>query len=280
MIWVKGRLVPDEELRISVLDRTFEHGLGLFETFRTWNGHPVLLDRHVERIRRSARELDLPLDDDDCPDVRAVSDLIEANRDSLAPGQDVRLRLTLSGGVATTPSSSSVLWMTAKPLPLPTRISGAVITLSMQVATDDPLTRHKTLNYWRKRIALAQASQAGSDDVLSLTPDGHVCETCRANVFLVEGRRLITPGLDGPLLPGVMRGVVLERAGRLGIEVAEGPVPLEQISTTDEAFLTNSLHGMLPIARLLDRVLPAPGPVTRQLWSDILPWLESRGTKP
>ena len=43
MIWVKGRLVPDEELRISVLDRTFEHGLGLFETFRTWNGHPTLL---------------------------------------------------------------------------------------------------------------------------------------------------------------------------------------------------------------------------------------------
>ena len=62
------------------------------------------------------------------PDGRAVSDLIEANRDSLALGQDVRLRLTLSGGVATIPPSLSVLWMTAKPLPPPTRISGAVIT--------------------------------------------------------------------------------------------------------------------------------------------------------
>ena len=76
----------------------------------------------------------------------------------------------------------------------------------MQVAADDPLARHKTLNYWRKRIAQAQAKQAGSDDVLGLTADGLICETCRANVFLVEGRRLITPGLDGPLLPGVMRG--------------------------------------------------------------------------
>jgi branched-subunit amino acid aminotransferase/4-amino-4-deoxychorismate lyase len=182
--------------------------------------------------------------------------------------------------VSTTLTSSSVLWMTAKPLPHPTRISGAVITLSMQVTTDDPLTRHKTLNYWRKRIALAQAVQAGSDDVLSLTPDGLICETCRANVFLVEGRRLLTPGLEGPLLPGVMRGVVLERARLLGIEVEEGPLPLERIRTTDEAFMTNSLWGMLPIAQLLDRELPAPGPLTRQLWDETLPWLQSGGTTP
>jgi branched-chain amino acid aminotransferase len=277
---VRGKVVPDQALQVSVFDRALEHGLGLFETFRTWNGHPTLLDRHLERIRRSARELDLSLDNDHVPGDRAISDLIEANRESLAPGQDVRLRLTLSGGMETSPPSLSLLWLTAKPLPPPTRISGAVITLSMQMATDDPLTRHKTLNYWRKRIALAQASQAGSDDVLSLTPDGLICETCRANLFLVEGRRLITPSLDGPLLPGVMRAVVLERARRLGIDVEERPVPLERVSTTNEAFLTNSLRGMLPIAQLLDRVLPAPGPVTRQLWSEVLAWLESRGTTP
>ena len=277
MIWYRGEIVPDDSLRISVLDRTFEHGLGLFETFRTWNGHPARLDRHLERMRRSARALDLPFDDDDFPDVRAVADLIEANRAFLASGKDVRLRLTLSGGVATTPPSFSVLWMTAKPLPAPIRTSGAVITMSMQVAADDPLARHKTLNYWSKRIAQAEGKLAGSDDVLSLTPDGFICETCRANVFLVEGRRLITPSLDGPLLPGVMRAVVLERAGHLGIEVEEGPMPFERISTIDEAFLTNSLWGMLPIARLMDRELPAPGAVTGQLWGEILAGLTRGG---
>ena len=280
MIWVRGKVVPHQAVQVSVLDRTFEHGLGLFETFRTWNGHPVLLDRHLERMRRSARELDLPLDCDAFPDVRSVSDLIEANRDSLAPGEDAGIRLTLSGGVPTTPPLSSVLWMTAKPLPTPIHTSGSVITLSMQVATDDPLTRHKTLNYWRNRIAQAQAIAAGSDDVLRLTPDGLICETCRANVFIVDGRSLITPGLDGPLLPGVMRGVVVERARRLGIPVEERSLPLEQLSTADEAFMTNSLCGMLPIARLMDRELPAPGPLTRQLWDDTLTWLQSGGTTP
>jgi branched-chain amino acid aminotransferase len=97
---------------------------------------------------------------------------------------------------------------------------------------------------------------------------------------LVEGRRLITPGLDGPLLPGVMRGLVLERARRLDIEVEEGPIVLERIDAADEAFLTNSVRGMVPITRLMDRELPAPGPMTKQLWAEILPWLQSGGNTP
>ncbi len=92
MIWVRGQIVADQALQVSVFDRTFEHGLGLFETFRTWNGHPSLLERHLERLWRSARELKLPLGAEALPDVRGVFELIEANRDSLAPRQDVRLR--------------------------------------------------------------------------------------------------------------------------------------------------------------------------------------------
>ncbi len=78
MIWTRGEIIPDEALRISVLDRTFEHGLGLFETFRTWNGHATLLDRHLERMRRSADELGLPLYTGDLPDFGAVVRLKQA----------------------------------------------------------------------------------------------------------------------------------------------------------------------------------------------------------
>lgn len=280
MIWVQDRLVPDEDLRISVLDRTFEHGLGLFETFRTWNGRPTLLDRHLARMIRSARELRLPVEAGQLPDARAVASLIEANYASLNPGQDVRLRITLSGGQATTPATETVLWMTAGPLPPTVRESGLVIKQSIQVCEDDLLARHKTLNYWRKRIAQAQAVAIGCDDVLCRTPSGLICETCRANIFFVADGRLSTPDLNGPLLPGVMRGFVVENAVRLGLEVREGPLALDQITTADEAFLTSSLRGMLPVARLLDRELPALGPITRKLWSNTLSRLESGGTTP
>jgi branched-chain amino acid aminotransferase len=280
MIWYRGEIIPEDALRISVLDRAFEHGLGLFETSRTWNGHTTLLERHRQRMQHSARALGLPLEPDQLPDAAAVRDLIEASRESLNPGHVVGLRITLSGGLSTTPVSQSVLWMAAGPLPPPIRESGVIITQTIQVTEDNPLAKHKTLNYWSKRIAQTQAVENGSDDVLCVTPAGFICETCRANVFLVEGRRLSTPDLEGPLLPGVMRAVVLERARRMGLEIAAGPIRLERIKTADEAFLTSSLRGMLPIARMLDRVLPAPGPATRQLWGEILPWLESGGTAP
>lgn len=276
MIWYRGEIVPDDSLRVSALDRTFEHGLGLFETLRTWNGQPTLLSLHLERMQRSARELGLTVDPAQLPNAGAVFRLIEASRASSTVGQNVRLRLTLTGGCVTTVASSSTVWMTAGPLP-PTRESGVIITETAKVTADDHLARHKTLNYWRKRIVQAQTVANGSDDVLFLTPDQLICETCRANIFLIEGRRLYTPGLDGPLLPGIMRAVVLAKARHFGLEVVESPLPLDRIRTADESFLTSSLRGMLPIARLLDRELPSPGPVTRQLWSDVSCWLEAGG---
>jgi branched-chain amino acid aminotransferase len=276
MIWANGEILPDHELHVSVFDRTFEHGVGLFETFRTWNGKPTSLTLHLERMQRSARELGLNVDPEQLPDAAAVFDLIEANSRLLPSGQDVRLRLTLSGGCVGSDAPTSTVWMSTGPLPT-IRESGALITETLQVTADELLARHKTLNYWRKRIAHAETAAKGFDDVLCLTPDHLVCETTRANIFLIEGRRLYTPDLDGPLLPGIMRAVVLARAKHRGLEVIECPVHLNRCSTADEAFLTSSLRGMRPVARLLDRALPSPGFVTRELWSDVSHWLESGG---
>ena len=129
-------------------------------------------------------------------------------------------------------------------------------------------------------LTAARAVEEGADEVLCVTPEGLACEGTRSNIFLIAGRRLITPGADGPLLAGILRRVVLDRAARLGLEAVEGPVSMESLGAAGEAFLTNSVRGMLPIARLLGVDLPAPGPLTQQLWSDILPWLESGGTAP
>jgi branched-subunit amino acid aminotransferase/4-amino-4-deoxychorismate lyase len=283
MIWFRGQILADDALRIDVRDETFQHGLGLFETFRTWKLHPTLFPRHLERLQRSARDLELGLDFDQLPSFFAVHKLIGAHQPAdPEPAEDVRIRITLSGGRrALRPiDRHPFLWMTVAALESPAANRVAVIKRSIQVAADDPLARHKTLNYWRKRIALTEAFEEGADEVLCVTADGLVWEGARTNLFLVRDGHLITPGTDGPLLPGIMRGVVLERAARMGMGVGETPVPTESLAAAEEAFLTNSVRGMLPIARLFDRELPAPGPVTQQLWGEILPWLESGGTTP
>jgi len=280
MIWTRGEVIPDDALHISAFDRTFEHGLGLFETLRTWDGHPTLLDRHLARLRRSARQLGLIIDPEDLPDASAVRRLKGVG--PTAGSGDVRLRIVLTGGVHG-PSSDpekSTLWMSAGPLPPPTRTDGIRIVRSILADPDDPLARHKTLNYWRRRIELARAAAERADEVLCVTPDGRICEGTRSNVFLVRDGRLITPGTDGPLLEGIMRRVVIEHARQHGVDVVEGPVDLAAIDSADEAFLTNSVRGILPAARLLQAELPAPGPLTKRLWDAILPWLESGGTIP
>ena len=170
--------------------------------------------------------------------------------------------------------------MTAGALPAPLPQSGAVIRQSIQIADDHPLARHKTLNYWRMRIAYDAALAARSDEVLCMTPAGLLCEGTRSNLFFVFGRRLVTPSADGPLLPGIMRRLVIEHAGRVGLQTVEAPLPLEEVATADEAFLTSSVRGVAPIAALMNYEFAVPGPITSRLWEAILPWLESGGTTP
>ena len=159
MIWVDGRIVPDDELSVSVLDRTFEHGLGLFETLRTWSGHATLLrsppgaaaalgrgTRPAARSRRPARRRGRRRP---C----SVRTGVEG---------DAMLRITLTGGLSDD--------RTARPSgcarPRSRRRSGtegAVVALdSWEVAPSDPLARHKTLNYWERRRAFEEARRAGS----------------------------------------------------------------------------------------------------------------------
>jgi len=257
MIWVGGRVVPDEALKVSVLDRTFEHGLGLFETLRTWNGRAPLLDRHMARMTRSARELGLPIDPDALPDARAVEQLLDAR----GRVGEVMLRVTLTGGLG--PETGPTLWMRDSPLPPPPRTGGAVISMGpWEVAHTEPLARHKCLNYWSKRRAFEAAQRLGFDEVLSATVRGFCFwEGSRTNLFLVKRGELVTPSLDGPVLPGVMRALVLETARAGGWTVREeSDVSRAMLCQADEVFLTNSVRGVVPVAQAHGPGAPGPGP--------------------
>lgn len=260
MIWVDGRIVPEQELSISVLDRTFEHGLGLIETTRTWSGRAPLLDRHLARLRNSARELGLPLDASQLPDAGGVAELLRA--DGL--DGDVALRLTLTGGLSE--SAGSVLWMRAAALPPPMVQAGAGAVVDYgpwRVERDDALLRHKTLNYWRRRNAYQQARASGFDEVVSLSDGPVFWEGSRTNLFLVAEATLITPALSGPIVPGIMRGLVIELARANRIVVREVPaLELWAIEEAEEIFLTNSVRGIIPVSRLGTMEWDGPGAVT------------------
>lgn len=261
MIWVAGQLVQDAALRVSVLDRAFEHGLGLFETLRTWNGRVILLERHLARMEQSARELGLPFDRGALPNAEAVRTLVEADY----PGADAVVRITLSGG--TSDRTGATLWMRSAPLPEPSKPKGAVVDVgSWRVTYNNPLARHKTLNYWERRWVYQKAREAGFDETISMTEGGNVCEGSRTNLFVVSGDELHTPSLKGPIVPGTMRRLVLDLASALPLRVRETEnLRHELLAEAQEVFLTNAVRGIIPVARALDLAWDAPGPWTQRL---------------
>lgn len=289
MIWVRGEIVPDEALAISVLDRTFEHGLGLFETLRTWNGRATLLDRHLARLRGCAEALGLPMRPEDLPDHKAVNALREAEGRT----GDCSLRIVLSGGHDD--GTPGTLWMRTRALPAPVPEAGLAVCSRWRVAPEDRLMQAKTLNYWSRRLAFEDAQRLGFDENLSRDESGAILEGSRSNLFLVERGELVTPrvlrsqGSSAPFLPGIMRGVVMERANTLGVPLHEvADVTIDRMIAADECFLTNAGRGIMPVARFdpegvtgteRGRRYDAPGPVTQRLMTDLNARLRSEDAR-
>lgn len=290
MIWTKSGIVEDHQLSISVLDRTFEHGLGLFETMRTWNGRVPLLNRHLQRLNNSAEALDLPLDPASLPDQTDIQALIDASGIT----GDARLRLVASGGVPG--EQPSAVWLRCWPQE-PFEWTKLKVAYTDQ-DDNDPLERHKTLNYWSRIRTWKHYQTYGHEPILYwvngtesppslISGELYARESARANLFTVQldGRRrpvLRTPDLlTKPILPGLMRELVLERARAAGLSVREAPLSLPDLESADEVFLTNAVRGIMPVAELPSRFnefLAAPGPVTRNLWENhVLPWLHHGG---
>ena len=267
LIWTGGRIVPADTPILGAADRALVHGLGLFETFRTWGGRPLLLGRHLARLTGSARTLGIKVKPRSLPAAHDVRALIGATG---FEGRDARLRLTLSGG--TDEESPAVAWLAISELPEHTD-RGFLIDLSdggtWTVDPDDPLTRHKTLNYWSKRSALDRARRLGLDESLSVTPDGWFWEGSTTNLFLVIGGEILTPGPDGPFLPGIMRGLVRERAAAMGLPVRERRVGARFVAEADEVFLTNAVRGIVPVGRVGTKPMPTPGVLTSWLIHEV-----------
>jgi len=270
-IHFNGRAQRGHGAAFCALDRGLLYGDGLFETLRSYNGVPFLLDEHVARLNASAAELRLGTELDGAAIAGAIGELLELN--GLG---DAYIRITLTRGPHTgrlelEPAEQPSLIIVAQPLrPLPLSRydpgSSAVIS-SIRQNADSPLPRHKTLNYLNNLLAKTEARDRGADEALLLNTRGEVAEAASSNLFLVRDGRLITPSLDSNILAGVTRAEVLRLAAEAGIGAEERIVRPDELSSADEAFLTNSLAELVPVRAIEGRPVGhgVPGELTRQL---------------
>jgi branched-chain amino acid aminotransferase len=260
-LWCNGQWLGLEEFPVSSADRGLTHGLALFETLLAIDGLPVFLARHLARLRNGMARLGWEMA---LPDLRIIiAELLQRNQ--LGSGR-ARVRFTISAGSGPMNDlalgQDHLLWVTAFPaLDVPENLS--VCISPWRRNEHSPLAGLKCASYAENLIALDHARRQGCEETIFLNTAGELCEAAMANLFLVKNGMLQTPPLASGCLPGVTREVVLELASHHGINCEERILNLDDFRAADEAFLTSSTKGPVPVSG-------KSGPCTnkiRQLWS-------------
>ena len=285
-VWVDGALMPADARHLSVFDRGFQLGDGVFETLRARGGRPAELEEHLERLRRSATGLDIELAADIETRIAAgIAALLDA--EGLAgPGGDASIRITVSRGAITArgllpleqvPPTMAIQAWPVPPPPADHLERGLhLVSSSVRRDPENPLASLKTTSRADYVFARLEARRAGADDALFLTIDGHLSEATSANIFLVRGAgeagrgELATPALACAILPGTTRTWLLGWAGRVGLAPVEGWLTSTDLADADEAFVCSSVAGVLPVTRFEGRPIGsgAPGPWTLRARAD------------
>src|SRR5215472_9663238 len=232
-------------------------GDGVFETVKAVDGRAFALQRHLDRLERSARGLGLPAPDR-AEVERGCAAVLEANPVALG-----RLRITYTGGVAPLGSdrgdaAATLIVALGETTRRPD--TAAVVTVPWTRNEHSATAGLKTTSYAENVVALARAHEHGASEALLANTAGMLCEGTGSNVFVVLGGRLLTPPLTSGCLAGITRALVIEWAG-----AEEHDLPLGALASADEAFLSGTTRDVQPIRRVDGAELPAaPGPVTRK----------------
>ncbi len=254
-VYLNERFVKDDQARISVFDRGFLYGDGIFETLRIHHARPLFLDRHLHRLRRSCESIGLRLPIPEPHWEALLRELVERNR-----LERTMIRITISRGVGDMglePSEGPEPTIVLFPRPLPRltedqREHGVRIAiLHTRRQPSCALPSHvKSLNYLNNVLAKQEAIEAHTFDGLLLNTDGYLAECTTSNIFFVKNQRLHTPSLQCGILPGITREIVLELAREERIDIQEGTYRPEALIEANECFLTNSGFGILPVSMI------------------------------
>ena len=240
---------------IPLDDRGLLLGDGLFETMLAVDGAIPRIEAHLDRMAAGCATLSLPALDREAARALCLDAPPAAGRFA------VRLTLTAgSGGRGLDRPADIAPRLVAAAAPAPRVETPATLIIAQTRRNEGSLAaRLKTLSYVDGVLARAEARAAGADEAVMLNNRGEVACAAAANVFWIEGRRVLTPSLDCGVLAGIARARVLSQ-----IEVAEVVADRARLEAADGLFLTNSLIGIRPVSRLGERAFE-PHPLAARL---------------
>lgn len=253
VVFLNGQFVPEAEARVSVFDRGFLYGDGLFETMLIANRVAFRAEQHLHRLWGGAGWLKLSIPYSQREVLGFIGKLLDANAQS-----EGLVRLTVTRGVGRrgySPAGADhpTMAMSLHPFAVKTLeedLSWRLATASVRLPAREHLAQFKTCNKLPQVLARAEAESAGADEALLLNTDGFVSEAASSNLFWVKDGTVCTPPLGAGILAGVTRAVVQEICQELQVEVCEQELTLEQLRQTDGVFVSLSSFGIVPAKEL------------------------------
>jgi len=273
LVYVNGALKPRAEAVVSVFDSGFVLGDGVWEGLRLHAGQFMFLDDHLDRLFEGAKALDLDIAMSRQEITEALTATVNAN--NMTDGVHVRLMVTR--GVKSTPyqdprvtiGPATVVIIAEHKQALPATLETGITLFTSHVRRGYPDVQDPKLNSHSKLnciLACIQATKAGADEALMLDPHGFVA-TCNSTHFFIVRKGEVWTSTGEYCLGGVTRAQVLKLCAREGITAHEKPFSLVQTYGADEAFVTGTFAGLVPVREIDGRVIGAGarGPMVERL---------------
>jgi branched-chain amino acid aminotransferase len=276
---VNGRIGGEEQAVISVLDHGFLYGEGIYEVVRTYNRQPFLLDRHLQRLRRSADMIALQLP---MSDAGFEAEVVETLRAYFADAGNASvanayIRILVTRGVGeitydpTSCTRPSVVIIVKALTPRPAWVYEQGVKCSLvSVVRNHPCSINpliKSNNLLNNALAAQEALRKGAFEAILRNYRGELAECSTANLFILKDGLLMTPPLDSGLLSGITRGFIFEVCKSAGFDAEQRVLHDDDLFDADECFFTSTTQEVVPIVQVDDRTIGSgkPGATTLRL---------------
>ena len=250
MLNVNGHLYEPGAPELTLLNRSFKYGDGLFESIRVYKGHPLFLEDHLERLMGGMKALGYFFESDLWKSLirRELSKALHAN--TLHNHGRIRLHVYRAGTGAYLPLDNTPYFL-IEAYTLKTDYYASEVSYTLDDYTGMPLVHgdlsgFKTASALPYVMAARQAEELGVDDVV-LFSNGWVSETSAANLFMVKKRQIITPPLKTGCLNGILRRQIFRLCEELKLPLKETTFKSKALQQAEEVFITNTIRGIIPV---------------------------------
>jgi branched-subunit amino acid aminotransferase/4-amino-4-deoxychorismate lyase len=239
-LFLNGKFIPEKDARISALTPGFLLGFGLFETMRSYNNKIVYFDQHLQRIKNSSQLIEMKL-------PYSIARLKEIIKETVRINglKDAYVRLTLWKADL----GAGILVMVKKYQPYSAwryRRGFSIKVSRLRQDENSFLAGMKTTSRLLYELSLKEAKNKSFDEAIILNNRGFIAEGSRSNIFLVKDNRIFTPALECGCLDGITRRVIFDLAQKHNLKIQGGNFTPQDLRESDEAFLSNSLIGVMP----------------------------------